>query len=147
MTYFSEHPLMQIGVNYTRGMLCDYMGIKYCKDEIERGIFKPSRYSSVFVFSTKENNWGYLNGKYTDNTYLFSSNNYYPDSKLTQHKIIHNELILFIRKNEESGFFYFGRCNFTEMYKVDGYKYKLYGLELIDTKFSNIKSFEVPQII
>lgn len=146
MTYFSENPYMEIGENYTRGMLCEYMDIKYCKEEIERGIYKPNKFSSVFFFSTLENPFRYFNGRFSANEFLFSSNKNYLDNMVTQHNLNHNELILFIRKDEETGFYYFGRCKYSGDYRIKGYGYPLYILELIDTGFSKVKYIEVPLV-
>jgi len=138
MTYFSENDFMYLGSNYTRGMLCEYMGINpYPRVEIEKGIYKPTRFSSVFIFSTIKNRWKLHNLKKSDALFIFSGNGDHNASALIQqHRVTNNELLLFIRMTEETGFYYFGRCEYAGEYRLNGYRFPLYGLELKDTSFS-----------
>lgn len=144
MTYFSENPELVIGENYTRGMLCDLMDINYCKDEIEKGMYKCSKFSSIFIFSTINNYWNYYNIKMNDSLFLFSGNGERKDQLLIQHKAMNCELLLFIRMCEETGFYYFGRCEFVDEYKLKGYDLPLYGLELKDTKLNIVQEINIP---
>lgn len=147
MTYFSENDYMYLGANYTRGMLCEYMGITpYPRVEIEKGIYKPTRFSSVFIFSTIKNRWKLHNLKKSDALFIFSGNGDHNASALIrQHRATNNELLLFIRVTDETGFYYFGRCEYAGEYRMNGYPLPLFGLALQDTRFSILaKRIDIP---
>lgn len=146
MPFFSKHDDLFIGDNYTRGQLSkDLMGMKvYPGSDIERGIYKPDRYSSIFLFSTI-NNWQYYNARLSDDRFLFSGNGSFQDNLLVTHKITNNEVLLFIRLTEETGFYYFGCCEYLGRFEKVNYGYPLYEVRLMNTKFSHIKDIEVPE--
>ncbi len=145
MEFLSQNEDLIIGENYTRGMLNDLIGLqKYPRDEIEKGIYKPSRYSSVLIFSTIDNKWGYFNIKKNDTLFIFSGNGAASDQNLIRHKEFFYELLLFIRINQDTGFYYFGRCSYEGDYELDNYTLPLYGLELLDTRFSQVKEIDIP---
>lgn len=148
MAYVSSIGGLEIGeYTYTRGDLCDLMNIKYKNDKVEHGIYKPEKYSSVFIFSTINNYLNtYYNAKYSANTFIFSGNGGQKDFDLTKHIERSNELLLFIRVDENTGFYYFGRCRYTCEYEKPGYNLPLYGLELLDTLFSNTKWIDIPEV-
>lgn len=147
MTNVSSIDGLEIGdYTYTRGDLCDLMNMKYQDDKVENGIYKPEKYSSVFIFSTIKNYLNtYYNAKYSDNTFIFSGNGEEKDYNLTKHIEWGNELLLFIRIDENTGFYYFGRCRYTCEYEKSGYKFPLYGLELLDSLFSKNKWIDIPE--
>ena len=92
MPYLSENENLEIGENYTRGELCDLMNIDYT-DEIERGIYKPTHYSTFLFFSTIHNNAGYINGNLSNTEFLYSANRQYLDTEITQHRFNLKELL------------------------------------------------------
>ena len=143
MPKFSEK--LDIYDNYTRGELCDLLGVPYNTD-IERGIYKPANYSSILFFSTI-NNWaGYINGKISDPDYIYSANNQVLDPEITQNQFIQKEMLLFVRIDQETGFYYFGQCRYLHPYELPNYPFPLYCLELLDTKFSNVRGVEIPDL-
>ncbi len=158
MPYLSEKENLEIDWNYaySRRVLCNYMNIEYVKEEIERGIFKPNRFPSILIFSTIDNHPGYpgyltyleryINGKISDNEFLYSSNNQSLDPDITQHQIMKKELLLFVRKDDTTDFYYFGRCNYSHEYNLPNYPYPLYCLELMDTRFSDVRDIEIPDL-
>lgn len=143
MPYFSENDNLVIGENYTRGELCDLMNIDY-GDEIEGGVFKPWNYSSILFFSTIHNNAGYINGKISDSEFLYSANNQNLDPEIKQHQFTGKELLLFVRIDQETGFYYFGKCNYSGNHRLPNYPYPLYVLKLKDTTFSQMRDIEIP---
>ena len=143
MPYFSEK--LDIYDNYTRGELCVLLGIPY-NDEIEWGVYKPRGYSSIFLFSTINNNVGYTNRKVSDDEYLYSANNQLLDPEITQHQITGKELLLFVRIDRETGFYYFGPCKYSHEYILPNSRYPLYCLELLETRFSDVKGIEIPDL-
>lgn len=144
MPYFSEK--LDIYENYTRGQLCDLMSLDF-NEEIERGVYKPTHYSTIIFFSTI-NNWaGYINGKNSDTEFIFSANSQYLDREIIQHQFTRKELLLFVRINEETGFYYFGPCKYSHEYHLPNSRYPLYCLELLETKFSNVSDIEIPDLI
>lgn len=143
MPYFSEK--LDIYENYTRGQLCDLLNIDYT-DDIERGVYKPTHYSTIIFFSTIKNRAGYINGKISDTKFLYSSNNQYLDPEITQHQFTQKELLLFVRIDQETGFYYFGPCKYSREYQLPNYPYPLYCLELLDTKFSDVRFIEIPDL-
>ena len=158
LPHFSDNENLEIDWNYAyaRRDLCDYMNIEYIREEIERGIYKPSRYSSILIFSTIDNHPSYpgyqrfidkyINGKLSNTEFLFSSNYRQLDPDITQHQIMNKELMLFVRKDESTDFFYFGRCNYSRDYELQNYPFPLYCLELLDTNFSDVKGIEIPDL-
>ncbi len=146
MPYFSENDNLEIGENYTRGMLCDLLNIPYSTD-IERGVYKPTHYSTIIFFSTI-NNWaGYINGKISDTEFLYSANGQHLDPEITQHQFTQKELLLFVRIDENTGFYYFGRCKYSREYQLPNSMFPLYCLELFDEqRFSDVKGIEIPEL-
>ena len=143
MAYFSDK--LDIYENYTRGQLCDLLNIPFNTD-IVRGVYKPQNYSTIFFFSTI-NNWaGYINGKISDIEFLYSANNQYLDPEITQHQFTRKELLLFVRIDENTGFYYFGRCKYSREYGLPHYQYPLYCIELLKTRFSNVSDIEIPDL-
>lgn len=141
--YFSEN--LDIYENYTRGELCDLLNIDY-SDEIERGVYNPIHYSTIIFFSTIKNRAGYINGKISDTEFIYSANNQYLDTEITQHQFTRKELLLFVRIDEKTGFYYFGRCNYSHEYKLTNSRHPLYCLELLETRFSNVTDIEIPDL-
>lgn len=145
MHYFSENENLEIGENYTRGQLCDLMNIKYT-DEIEGGIYKPTQYSTIILFSTIKNRARYINGKISDTEFIFSANSQFLDPEITQHQFTKKELLLFVRIDEETGFYYFGPCDYTREYRLPNSRFPLYFLELVKTRFSDVGDIEIPDL-
>lgn len=143
MPYFSEK--LDNYENYTRGQLCDLLEIPY-NTEIERGVYKPTHYSTIILFSTIQNRAGYVNGKISDTEFLYSANNQQLDSEITQHQFMGKEILLFVRIDQETGFYYFGPCKFSREYGLPGSRYPLYCLGLLTTRFSNIKDIGIPDL-
>ena len=156
MPNLSDH--LDCGENYSREDLCKIMQIKYVKNEIEVGIYKPRRHSSILFFSTIENHPSYvgypsyinqpkfINGKISDTEFIFSANNQNLDQDITLHKITHKELLLFVRKDDTTNFYYFGQCRYLRPHELPNYPFPLYCLELLDTKFSNVRGVEIPDL-
>jgi len=143
MPYFSDE--LDICENYTRGQLCDLLNIPFNAD-IVRGVYKPQNYSTIMFFSTI-NNWaGYFNRKISDTEFLYSANSQDLDLEITQHQFTRKELVLFVRIDQETGFYYFGRCNYTREHNLPNSRFPLYCLELLDTKFSNVRGVEIPDL-
>jgi len=145
MAYFSDK--LDIYENYTRGQLCDLLNIPFNTD-IVRGVYKPQNYSTIFFFSTI-NNWaGYINGKISDIEFLYSANNQYLDPEITQHQFTRKELLLFVRIDENTGFYYFGRCKYSHSrdHRLPNYLFPLYCLELLETRFSNVIGIDIPDL-
>ena len=135
MAYFSDK--LDIYENYTRGQLCDLLNIPFNTD-IVRGVYKPQNYSTIFFFSTI-NNWaGYINGKISDIEFLYSANSQYT----------RKELLLFVRIDENTGFYYFGRCKYSHSrdHRLPNYLFPLYCLELLETRFSNVIGIDIPDL-
>ena len=131
--------------NYTRGQLCDLLKIPYNTD-IERGVYKPRNYSSFLFFSTIHNNVGYINGKISDTEFLYSANSQYLDPEIIQHLFTRKELLLFVRIDQNTGFYYFGPCKYSREYKFPNSRYPLYCLELLETRFSNVIGIDIPDL-
>lgn len=142
--YLSED--LDISENYTRGELCDLMKINY-NDEIESGVYKPRNYSSIILFSTIENSLQYINGRLSDTSFIYSANRYFIDPEIISHQRMHKELLLFVRMDIETGFYYFGRCNYSHEHNSQRSRFPLYCIELLDTKFSNVKGIVIPEVI
>jgi hypothetical protein len=140
MTFLSNNQDLIIGDNYTRGMLSDLLNIKYPRDEIERGIYKPKNCSSVLLFFTIQNPWGHYYARISDSEIV---TNYSAISVLKEYQK-NNELLLFIRDDYESGFDYLGQCQPTEQHK-DQRGFPYYGLRLLEVKFSEVKGVNVPE--
>jgi|LSQX01.3.fsa_nt_gb hypothetical protein len=145
MPYFSDK--LDIYENYTRGELCDLMNIDY-NENIERAVYKPTHYSTIIFFSTIHNNPGYIDGKISDTEFLYSANNQYLDTEITQHQFTRKELLLFVRIDQETGFYYFGRCNYSYSrdHRLPNYLFPLYCLELLETRFSNVIGIDIPDL-
>lgn len=145
MPYFSEK--LDIYDNYTRGELCDLLNIDF-GEHIEGGVFHPLGYSSIFLFSTIHNNAGYTNGKLSDTEYFHSSNHHFLNTDIIQHQITGKELLLFVRIDQETGFYYFGKCNYQHPYELINYQFPLYLLKLEDgNHFSKVKNIEIPNLL
>ena len=143
MPKFSEK--LDIYDNYTRGQLCDLLKIPYNTD-IERGVYKPRNYSSILFFSTI-NNWArYINGKISDTEFLYSANNQLLDPEIIQHQFTLKELLLFVRMDQEKGFYYFGPCKYSHEHNLPNSRYPLYCLELLETRFSNVIGIDIPDL-
>ena len=158
MDFFSDDENLEIGENYLRSELCEYMNIVFTKD-IEKGVYKPRNYSSIIFFSTIDNNPSYpdypsyiilpkfINGKLSDTKFIFSSNRPdYLDPDITVHQYMQRELLLFVRIDQETGFYYFGRCKYLHEHNIPNYPFPLYCLELLDTRFSDVKGVEIPDL-
>ena len=143
MPKFSEK--LDIKENYTRGQLCDLLEIPYTTD-IERGIYKPRNFSSILFFSTINNRAGYINGKISDIEYIYSANSQTLDTDITQNQFTQKEMLLFVRIDQETGFYYFGRCNYIREHKLLNSRFPLYCLKLLNTKFSDVVGIEVPDL-
>lgn len=143
MSLFSEK--LDIYDNYTRGELCDLLGVSYTTD-IERGVYKPASYSSILFFSTINNRAGYINGKISDTEYIYSANSQTLDQDITQNQFTQNEMLLFVRMDQETGFYYFGPCTYTGEYYIKQSRFPLYCLKLLKTKFSDVKVLEIPNL-
>ena len=141
--FFSEN--LDIGENYTRGELCDLMNIRY-SEEIECGVFKLKYYSTIILFSTIKNNLKYVNGRFSDTNFLYSSNSYCLDSDIINHQSFRKELLLLVRIDESTGFYYFGRCKYSHKLELPRSRFPLYCLELLDTCFSNVKGIEILEV-
>jgi hypothetical protein len=156
---------LDIGENYTRGELCDLMHYSWKEsiNDIYCGIYKPSSYSSVFLFSTINNPFGYRNFSLNDNNFVFSGRNIdiynydieaklpklmgNTDDVLTMHKLLNNELLLFIRLTAETGFYYFGKAEFINSYSIKKYYHPIYHIQLLETTFSaQSKKIELPSL-
>ena len=156
MPYLSDD--LDIGEYYSRDDLCKIMGIRYVRNEIEKGIYEPRRFLSILLFSTIDNHPSYIDypsyinqpkfidGKISDTVYLFSANSQYLDQHLTQHKITQKELLLFIRKDDKTIFYFVGRCDYSCEYRLPNYPFPLYCLELLDTRFSDVKDIDIPDL-
>lgn len=144
MPCFSK--LLDFGENYTRGQLCDLLDIDFT-DDIERGVYKPAHYSTIILFSTI-NNWArYVNGKISDTEFLYSASGPFLDQELIQHQFTGKELLLFVRIDEETGFYYFGRCKYIHDYRLPNSRFPLYCLQLLDKqKFSDVNGIEIPDL-
>ncbi len=120
--------------NYTRGMLSDIMGLDWriVETAITQGIFKPTGFNSILLFSTLDNT-AHINFKLDDYRFVYTA---------IHININNNEILLFIRENQETGFYYFGRCNYIEEVQLSGFRC-LCILDLIDTKFSKVKELKI----
>lgn len=143
MPLFSEK--LDIYDNYTRGELCDLLRVPYNTD-IERGVYKPANYSSILFFSTINNRAGYINGKISDTEYIYSANTQVLDPEITQNQFTQKEMLLFVRIDQETGFYYFGRCNYTHEHILSNSRFPLYCLKLLNTNFSIVSGIEVPDL-
>lgn len=135
---------LDIGENYTRGEISDLMHYSWREsiNEIYCGIYKPSSYSSVLLFSTINNPFGYKNWPESDDLYIFSGRHIdtytgNTDDCLTKHKLFNYELLLFIRQSSETGFFYYGKSEFVKQVTIRKYYHPIYVIRLLETKFSS----------
>ncbi len=148
MNYFSVN--LDIGGDrYTRGDLCDLMGLDYKKirEDFEKGVYKAPRFSSIFIFSSIDNALSYYNRVIDDSTFLYSGTpSGYSDEYLTQHRVQKNELLLFIREDDfnDLGFLYFGRCELIGKFSLKKYFLPVYKLKLLETSFSLQKDIGIP---
>lgn len=143
MPYFSKK--LDFYDNYTRGELSDLLGVPFTTD-IERGVYKPINYSTIILFSTIKNRAGYVNGKISDTVFLYSANNQYLDSEITQQQFMQTELLLFVRIDEETGFYYFGSCKYSHEYKLPNSRFPLYCLVILKTRISNLIGIDIPDL-
>lgn len=144
MPKFSEK--LDIYDNYTRGQLCDLLKIPYNTD-IERGVYKPRNYSSILFFSTINNRARYINGKISDTEFLYSANNQLLDPEIIQHQFTLKELLLFVRIDQETGFYYFGQCRYLRPHELQNYPLTPYCLELTENRrFSDVKDIDIPDL-
>lgn len=120
---------LDIGEMYTRGDLSGLLGYqKYPSQAIGVGVFSPPMVQSILIFSTIFNGKSWVNYKMDDQHFVYTAD---PKQLLTG-----KELLLFIRKDQDSSFYYFGRCKYTREIQVKSYYYKVCVLELLDTTFS-----------
>lgn len=120
---------LDIGDNYTRGQLSTLMGFaNYPAAAIQTGVFSSPRINSVLIFSTIFNGRCWVNYKLDDTHFVYTAD----PASLPSNK----ELLLFIRKDQNAGFYYFGRCKFEKEIDVTNYSYKVCILRLLDTTFS-----------
>lgn len=89
------------------------------------------------IFVTLINPYGFIYGKTSDTTFLTSK---YGNTRNV------NEELLFIRNNDSTGFYYFGRSKYSGVLTIAGYEAQFYCLELLDTKFSKVNGIEVPEL-
>lgn len=158
MPFLSENESLEIGENYLRSDICEYLNIRYKKNDIERGVYKPRRYSTIIFFSTIDNHPYYIrypddinqprfiNGKLSDTSFIFSAISANLDNDIINHQYSNKELLLFIRKDETTGFYYFGRCKYLREEESSLSRFPLYCLELLDTRFSEVKGIAVPEL-
>ena len=143
MPYFSDNENLEIGENYTRGMLADYLNTRYVKEKIERRTYVTPHYSSIIFFSTIDNTYRSVEGRLSDTIFVFSRGNYI----IGDNESMHKEILLFVRMDDSTGFYYFGRCNYYEEYEnLENYADSFYFLELMDTRFSKNKGIEIPDL-
>lgn len=158
MPFLSENENLEIGENYLRSDICEYLNIRYT-DDIERGVYKPTHYSTIIFFSTINNHPYYIrypddinqprfiNGKLSDTSFIFSAISADLDNDIINHQYCNKELLLFIRKDETTGFYFFGRCKYLQEYSSPRSVFPLYCLELLDTRFSEVKGIAVPELV
>ena len=98
-------------------------------------------------FSTNNKNIGYINGRLSNTKIIFSSTApHYLESDVTNHQLIQKELLLFVRIDQETGFYYFGRCNYSREHNLPNYPFLLYCLELLDTRISDLNVIEISEL-
>ena len=151
MVKLSENENLEIDWNYAyaRKDLCDYMNIKYVKEEIERIVYQPPHYSTIIIFSTINNVWGYIYGKISDTEFIITRTGnlpYHYRHAITSHQSLDKELLLFIRKDDSTGFYYFGRCKYSYEYRSENYPIPFCCLNLLDTNFSDARVIEIPDL-
>lgn len=149
MPILSENKNLEIDWNYAyaRKDLCDYMNIPYVRPEIERIVYQPPHYSTIIIFSTINNVLGYEYGKISDDKFIITRNRGFPYTDvISNHESMNKELLLFIRKDDSTGFYYFGPCKFIDEYRSSNYRFPFCCLELLKTKFSDTCVVELPDL-
>ncbi len=135
MSILSEN--LDLYENYTRGMISDIIGLNWntVESAITQGIYKPPGVNSILLISTL-NNLAHINFKLNDRMFVYTEIHF---------NVGNNEILLFIRENQETGFYYFGRCNYLEEVQVMNFRC-LCILKLLDAKFSKVEGINIPGI-